>query len=134
MKKSLILLSLIATSAAYADIVIPPGMTFDATVDAGVALSHASDAGDPTPMTLNITEGSLKSCTVIADAFPDFASNRAKVRINKFVCNGKEINVKAYAVDKDGKAGLRNTSSAKDVISINSGTFAHIVILEQAKL
>jgi|SaaInlStandDraft_2_1057019.scaffolds.fasta_scaffold22908_3 conjugal transfer pilus assembly protein TraB len=104
-------------------------------VDVSVGLEGQQS---PTPILIRLTnKGSLpngfssnmKSCRMIATAYGDASSERAKVRVERLSCvsfdgNIVETDVNGYVVDSSGKEGIRGKLITRDGELLQQGFLA----------
>lgn len=135
MKKLLSIIGLCSfINLAMADTILPAGSVIGAKFISGAALSKGTTPENPIPVLLQITNSNILNCKAFVSAVPDFASNRARVQISKFSCNGKDLPIKAYVVGVDGKFGIPNMGTVKDVISITPDTVAKIITMNAVNI
>ncbi|WP_414039366.1 TraB/VirB10 family protein [Acidithiobacillus sp. M4-SHS-6] len=104
---------------------IPAGSFFPAVLLTGIEANTASSAqGNPEPVLMRIQRSAilpnggkyrLSGCFVLGSATGSISARRADIRLTQLSCINKahqmvlEAPIKGYAVDSDGKFGLRGT-------------------------
>ncbi len=127
--KNLWLMGLVGIGVANAnEVFIPSGSSFSAIITTGASLSKSTTDINPVPMALRVTDGQLKDCSVIVTGFADWPSNRVAARLNKFICNGKELEAQGWVVGDDDKAGIANLIHSSKLMNVNAGTKVKVVL------
>lgn len=126
--KNLWLIGLVGIGAANAEVLIPSGSPFSAIITTGASLSKSTTEVNPVPLALQVTDGQLQGCSVIVSAVADWSADRAKVRLTKFICNGKELDAQGWVVGSDNKAGIANVTHSAKLMNINAGTKVKVVL------
>ena len=121
---------------------IPSGTYVKAVLLNGLDVSVGMEAQqNPIPILLKLKNmGSLpngfkskmKSCRMIATAYGDVSSERAKVRVEKLSCvshKGKiiETDISGYVVAKDGKEGIRGKMITRDGELLQTGVISGLL-------
>lgn len=109
--------------------VLPMGTKIDAKFDSGVSLFKNITPSEPTTISINVIDNKLTDCKAITSAYPDFASNRIMMRVNKINCGGRNIALQAYVIGNDGRAGVPNMGTTKGQIDITHGTTVKIITM-----
>lgn len=134
MKKLLSSVALGLISCTSFGSVLPMGTQINARFESGVSLFKNITPSEPTTISINVIDDKLTDCTAITTAYPDITTNRVMMQVNELNCGGHNINVQAYVVGKDGKAGVPNMGTTKGQIDITSGTTVKIVTINSINI
>ena len=117
--------------ANASEITLPSGSAIPVVVTIGTSVGQFESVWDA-PIFLKITNGKLENCSAVALIRANWSTNKANAKVARLQCkSGNEIkgfDMQGWIVDSDNKAGIHNGSNSNEIMNVNAGIKAQIIL------